>query len=290
MNARVAPIDKFQKLSREQMNRVVDIALRNEPHAQKVERLRKITFCTDEVKFLCIKVSRRVPKELYQCLHDLYFGTAEGTPELFEPKPIETYSDEMCTPAEELPQGEPVTVPEEQHRKYRRLTQNEIERFIECYKSGMSVKEISDKFGLTQSQTRQKIADFKRRGKLKGMTEVQKAEQESRNTKFEEIINSVDAGRTKDTEDAVKLTTEAIKKADAVLTEPVKNLTAVPKAFTASGKGFLTTDGGLKLDEEPITSLIRQVIISKGLMQFYADVEIVITPSEPTGMTVQVEE
>ena len=65
---------------------------------------------------------------------------------------------------------------------------------------------------------------------------------------------------------------------------------SVPKVFKASGKGFLSTDGGLKLDEEPITAMLRQKIKEKGLAQFYAEVEIIVRPAIPTGMTVEVEE
>lgn len=44
------------------------------------------------------------------------------------------------------------------------------------------------------------------------------------------------------------------------------------------------------MDEEPITALLRQKIIEKGLRQFYAEVEIIVRPVNPTGMVVTVEE
>ena len=50
------------------------------------------------------------------------------------------------------------------------------------------------------------------------------------------------------------------------------------------------TDSGIKLDEEPITTLLRQKIKEKGLAQFYAEVEIIIRPVAPVGMVVNVEE
>ena len=86
--------------------------------------------------------------------------------------------------------------------------------------------------------------------------------------KFEDIIQSVDAGSRKE------------------IPEPSN----MPKAFTATGKGFMSTEGGLKLDEEPITALLRQEIVKKGLAQFYAEVEITIRPVAPVGMIVEVED
>jgi hypothetical protein len=74
------------------------------------------------------------------------------------------------------------------------------------------------------------------------------------------------------------------------ITESDKKETDIPRKITARGKGFLSTDTGLKLDEEPITTMIRQKLVELGLAQFYAEVEIVIKQSEPTGMVVEVEE
>ena len=74
------------------------------------------------------------------------------------------------------------------------------------------------------------------------------------------------------------------------ITEDNKKEAKVPQRITARGKGFLSTDTGLKLDEEPITAMIRQKLVELGLAQFYAEVEIVIKQSEPTGMVVEVEE
>ena len=68
------------------------------------------------------------------------------------------------------------------------------------------------------------------------------------------------------------------------------NKEKTPKAFAATGKGFISTDGVLKLDEEPVTALLRQKIIETGLRQFYGEIEICIRPTEPVGMIVTVEE
>ncbi|MBQ1777644.1 MAG: hypothetical protein IIZ93_05720, partial [Acidaminococcaceae bacterium] len=64
----------------------------------------------------------------------------------------------------------------------------------------------------------------------------------------------------------------------------------LPKAFTATGTGLLTVEDGLKLDGEPLLTMLRQEIIKRGVEQFYADVEIVIRPSSPAGMVVTTEE
>lgn len=74
------------------------------------------------------------------------------------------------------------------------------------------------------------------------------------------------------------------------ITESDKKETDIPRKITARGKGFLSTDTGLKLDEEPITTMIRQKLVELGLAQFYAEVEITIRPVAPVGMVVAVEE
>lgn len=74
------------------------------------------------------------------------------------------------------------------------------------------------------------------------------------------------------------------------ITESNKKETDIPRKITARGKGFLSTDTGLKLDEEPITTMIRQKLVELGLAQFYAEVEITIRPVAPVGMVVAVEE
>ena len=114
------------------------------------------------------------------------------------------------------------------------------------------------------------IYAYKHQNKYKGLFKMNESKQAEKpqGKKFEEIIQSVDAGSHKEAPDP----------------------DSVPKVFKASGKGFLSTAGGLKLDEEPITAMLRQKIKEKGLAQFYAEVEIIVRPAIPTGMTVEVEE
>ena len=145
-------------------------------------------------------------------------------------------------------------------------TDTQNRQFIEDYHSGMTKDELSEKYGLTKKQVIQKIADFKRRGSLKETTKM------------------------KDETKAVQTETKPETISDALTALDEVNPEKMPKAFTATGRGFMTTDNGLKLDEEPITTMLRQKIIEKGLRQFYAEVEITIRPVTPTGMIVAVEE
>lgn len=135
--------------------------------------------------------------------------------------------------------------------KPRKLTDDEIRKMIDLYNSGTKIKELGVIFRRTTQQINSLIYSWKRSDKYKELFKM----------------NS----KTKITEDNKK---EA----------------KVPQRITARGKGFLSTDTGLKLDEEPITAMIRQKLVELGLAQFYAEVEIVIKQSEPTGMVVEVEE
>ncbi len=272
MNAKLPPIDKYQKLSRYQIQMIVSLATRqNDPLLVRAERIKALTFCTDDVKFQCLKVSKWVSQELYDALFKIYFGEVEKPVELLEPKPEETYNDDEKAP-EGLLEGfenvEPTVIEPKEKHKYTRFTDVQNRQFIEDYHSGMTNDELAEKYGLTKKQVIQKIADFKRkrRGLLKETTKMK------------------DETKTVQAETKPETISDALTALDEV------NPEKMPKAFTATGKGFMTTDSGLKLDEEPIVSLLRQKIIEKGLRQFYAEVEITIRPVTPTGMIVAVEE
>lgn len=270
MNAMLPPIDKYQRLSRYQISMLVNLATRqSDPLPVRAERIKALTFCTDDVKFQCLKVSKWVNQELYDALFKIYFGEVEKPVELFEPKPEETYNDDEKAP-EGLLEGfenvEPTVIEPKEKRKYTRFTDVQNRQFIEDYHSGMTNDKLAEKYGLTKKQVIQKLADFKRRGLLKETTKM------------------------KDETKAVQTETKPETISDALTALDEINPEKMPKAFTATGKGFMTTDSGLKLDEEPIVSLLRQKIIEKGLRQFYAEVEITIRPVTPTGMIVAVEE
>ena len=299
MNAIIPVADKIQRLPRHQQKIIVNIALRNEPFPVRVERLRDLQFCTDDVKFQVLKLNRMVSEELYQSLYDIYFGVAkEEQPDAPEPaesdKPgqdehdPEPEQDEPVLPDPEPPQAlldgftevppEAITAKPEQTRApdkkpRNRFTNVENDKFIRDYLSGVSRAGLAEIYGLTREQVTSKIYNFIQSGRIKGDTTMENTKEpknhdQSREEKFAEIIGSIDAGKRPE------------------MPEP----DALPKAFTATGKGFISTDGGLKLDEEPILSLLRQTIIQRGLMQFYGEVEITVRPTAPTGMMVAVEE
>lgn len=308
MNAIIPVTDKIQRLPRHQQKIIVNIALRNEPVPVRVERLRGLRFCTDDVKFQVLKLNRMVSEELYQSLYDIYFGVAkEEQPDAPEPaesdKPgqdehdPEPEQDEPVLPAPEPPQAlldgftelspEVITAKPEQTRApdkkpRNRFTNAENEKFVRDYLGGVSRDGLAEIYGLTRKQVTKKIENLKKSGwmeeakKINNEPTIQenkpieepKTHDQSREEKFNDIIASVDAGKRPE------------------LPEP----DALPKAFTATGKGFITTDGGLKLDEEPILSLLRQTILQRGLAQFYGEIEICIRPTAPTGMMVAVED
>lgn len=280
MNARVAPIDNIQALPRRLMKMIVVIATRpGDSYAKRVERLRECSFCTDDVKFDVLKNNDRISEELYKCLYDLYFGTVKEPEKPFEPKPIETYNEDKRTILDGFTEVEPTKIIEQPKpkREYsKRMSEDDTRKLIHLYLKGASYEDLAARFGRSAEQIKVKLRNERRKGKHKYMF-TDKTEQTTKTTeeKFEEIINSVDAGSKAETE----------PKQDHVTTPD-----ELPKAFTATGKGFLSTDSGIKLDEEPITALLRQKIKENGLAQFYAEVEIVIRPVAPTGMVVAVEE
>lgn len=143
---------------------------------------------------------------------------------------------------------------------------------IHYYNKGTKASVLANMFHKSENVIYNKLYSLKRDEKYKEMFTMSKekpAEKpQEQEKKFEEIIQSVDAGSRKE------------------IPEP----STMPKAFTATGKGFMSTEGGLKLDEEPITALLRQEIVKKGLAQFYAEVEITIRPVAPVGMIVEVED
>lgn len=256
MDALIPRREKVEELNDYQKRLIVSVALKQtDAYPKRAERLKKIGFCTDAVKFEVLRNEPKINDVLYAELHRLYFSEANRS---------------------EPPQRSSVVQGpgwKEIEAKPRALTENEARRLIELYNQGTKPREIGVIFNRTPQAINSLIYAYKHQDRYKELFKMDKEKAapkpQEQEKKFEEIIESVDAGKPQ---------------------EQSGTLPNVPKVFTARGKGFLTTDGGLKLDEEPITSLLRQTIIQKGLMQFYADVEIRIIPTKPTGMVVQVEE
>ena len=249
MNARITPTDKVGRLTNYQFRLITKIATRQEPICVRADRLKALDYCTDAVKFEVLKKSRKIDDETYQALYDLYFGVVEKDDAKPEP---ELKKNKGGRPS--------------------KWDEADVLTLIHYYNKGTKASILANMFHKSENVIYEKIHRLKKDEKYKEMFTMAKEKAapkpQEQEQKFEEIIQSVDAGSRKE------------------MPEP----STMPKAFTANGKGFMSTEGGLKLDEEPITALLRQKIIELGLAQFYAEVEITIRPVAPVGMVVAVDE
>ena len=114
MNAIINPKDKVTKLSRSEMRTIVFCAVRpSDPLPVRAERLKSLSFCTDDVKFQVLKSNSRVSEDLYDCLFRMYFGVSDTDSEQEEKPQTQTAE----TAAEDEPPQEqtqePVTEPEQ---------------------------------------------------------------------------------------------------------------------------------------------------------------------------------
>lgn len=235
MDAIIRPKEKAEELNDYQKRLIVAAALRQtDGYPLRAERLKKMEFCTDAVKFEVLKSDSKINDKLYNELHKLYFAaTDKGKP----PQP----SSALRGPGWQ-----------EVKLKPSRLSTEEIQRLIDLYNKGTKVKELAILFRRSTQDISSMIYSYKH------------------SKKYKELFNM---NGEKTSEQAAEIKHDGM-----------------PKAFTATGNGFLTTEGGLKLDEEPITALLRQKIVEMGLVQFYAEVEIIIRPVSPVGMVVAVED
>ena len=291
MNAIINPKDKVTKLSRSEMRTIVFCAVRpSDPMPVRVERLKSLSFCTDDVKFQVLKSSSRVSEDLYDCLFRMYFGISDTDSEQEEKPQTQTAE----TAAEDEPPQEqtqePATEPEQKtaleqfaalegttvfEPKKKRgqaktvWTDEAVETLISGYNKGMTYAELATKLNITEAAAANKVSKLKKDKQYKEMFITM-----SRITKTPAAANTL-----------------TVEQVTGTALPPISGSesTLSPKTFTATGTGFLTTDGGLKLNEEPITSMLRQKIVEEGIVQFYAEVEIRVRPVEPVGMVVSVE-
>ena len=129
-------------------------------------------------------------------------------------------------------------------------TDDDTQTLIHFYNKGTKYVVLADMFGVPKERLQQKIYDLKKSEQWKG-----------------HFTDST-----------------TISKMETI-PEPEKK-----KVYKASGIGFISVDGSMKIDDKPITAELAKVISDSGLKQFYGEIEIKIKPIQPTGMTVSVEE
>ena len=75
MNANIPKISDIRKITRYHRKMIVGTVLRPEDsYPKRAERLKKLSFVDDDVKFQVLKESDLVSQELYNTMYALYFG------------------------------------------------------------------------------------------------------------------------------------------------------------------------------------------------------------------------
>ena len=248
MNAHITPTDKIGRLTSYQFKLIIRLATSKEPVCVRADRIRALSYCTDAVKFEVLKKSRKIDDETYQALYNLYFGVVERDDDKPEPAPEPKKNKG----------GRPSTWDEA-----------DVLTLIHYYNKGTKASVLADMFHKSENVIYNKLYSLKRDEKYKEMFTMSKEKAapkpQEQEKKFEEIIQSVDAGSRKEPE---------VKDEDA------------PEPFRAEGTGLISTDGSIKLDDEPILAALRKEMVDSGNVQFYGTVQIIITPHKPTGMKV----
>lgn len=269
MNANIPKIKDIKKITRYHRKMIVGSVLRPEDdYPKRVERLRKLNFVDDDVKFQVLRESDLVSQELYDTLYALYFGETlpeeanaaenEANAEETEENAAENEAVEEAQTAQPEETAEPVQDAKSEPKKKRsypqqRLTEEQTLELINMHLSGASNDELAKRFGRAPEQITQKLIDLKRKGKY---THLFKTEEPA------PISGTV-------TDDGV-----------------VPSILDTPKTYRARGRGYITTEGRLRLDDEPITAALCKTMRDKGIMQTYAEVEVIVRVTEPAGMVV----
>ena len=265
MNANIPKISDIRKVTRYHRKMIVGTVLRPEDsYPKRAERLKKLSFVDDDVKFQVLKESDLVSQELYDTLYALYFG--ETVPEKADAAENAANAEENEANAAENAAAEEArseTVAEktdepaettEKKRSYpQRLTDEQTLELINMHLSGTGNDELAERFGRTPEQITQKLSDLKRRGKYMHLF----AEREP----------------------------EPISETAAV-SEDIPSVNDLPKTYRAKGRGYVTTEGRLRLDDTPITATLCKAMRDKGIVQTYAEVEVIVRVTEPAGMVV----
>ena len=298
MNANIPKISDIRKITRYHRKMIVGTVLRPEDsYPKRAERLKKLSFVDDDVKFQVLKESDLVSQELYDTLYALYFGEALPDQE------GEDAAGNVANAAENEENAAEMQQKKTERRSYTIWDEADVMTLIHYYNKGTDTKELAAMFDRSTQQIRDKLKALKKNDKYREMINMDNGTKTEQEQKFEEIINSVDAGsrkepETKDEEakmeDLFQTICESNKNAALAFREMAMSTEAAAKAFhfpvndsfCAEGTGLISTDGSIKLDDEPILAALRKAIVDSGSVQFYGTVQIIITPHKPTGMKV----
>lgn len=139
--------------------------------------------------------------------------------------------------------------------KKRKWTDEDIQTLIHFYNKGTKSAVLADMFGITRTNINNKIYELKQSEKWSGYF--------------------TDSGTPK----------------KETLPEPETPVSKKKKVYKASGIGFIDVAGGMMaLDGKALTLDISDFLEKSGMTNFYGKVEIKITPIQPTGIQVRVEE
>ena len=140
--------------------------------------------------------------------------------------------------------------------KKRKWTDEDIQTLIHFYNKGTKPAVLADMFGVTKSNISNKIYELKQSEKWSGY-----------------FTDSTTISKTE------------------TLPEPEKPVSKKRKVYKAGGIGFIEAGGGMMaLDGKPLIMDISDFLEKSGMTNFYGKVEIKITPIQPTGIQISVEE
>ena len=164
MNAIPIPIDTVARLNRYQKRMIKGIATRpTDEMYMRVERLKKLDFCTDDVKFEVLKQSDAISEEMYNTLYELYFGKIK------EDKPME----EETKVTEQAKQAEQVEQPEQPKKKV--WSDEDCKTLLHFYAKGTDIKTLARMFEVTEASIRGKLQKLKNSTMKKEIYDGQKA-------------------------------------------------------------------------------------------------------------------
>lgn len=165
------------------------------------------------------------------------------------------------------------------------MSEDTLLDIIRMYNDGVKPAELAERFGFDVTQINNKLARAKIHSRYKYLfTDKTEKTTDEQDKRFEEILDSVNAGAKKpeepeQTENDIDRAADAI---DNYLSE--KNLTADmneekeqqhPKVFTATGEGLIeAVDGMLLIEGQDISKAISEQLAENFIGTFYGSVTI----------------